>query len=172
MGEPFENTYDEKQNDLDDNMDKDEISVNYEEKSCTSPFETDKTEFVTVDDTLVSNEDTLNEKGSKFRLHPTDHTIDSVSFSSLPSDSQILEGHSRPNLLDESAFQEDIPECDEVDKQLEPKMEPIQQPKECKKEVFPEKAKELEQQKFEPLTMEKETQLAQKSTKVKKEKEE
>merc|ERR1712126_333508 len=108
-----ENGHENKDNGPKNAIENEDTSIQFDEKSRTTPYETDKTHFLTADNTLVSNEDTYDGRGSELKLHPTDHTLDSVSFSSLPSDSQILEGHSKSNLLDDHALQVDIEECDE-----------------------------------------------------------
>merc|ERR1712038_1070228 len=131
----IEDGYENKENELKTISERDEKSTQYDEKSYTTPHETDKTDFVTVDDTLVSNEDTYNGKESELRLQQTDHTMDSVSFSSLPSDSQILEGHSKSNLLDDHGFQEKIGECEETDNSLGSRVEPTDNLNENKKEL-------------------------------------
>merc|ERR1712223_230306 len=137
--------YENKESELKTMSERDEKSIIYDEKSYTTPHETDKTDFVTVDDTLVSNEDTYNGKGSELRLHQTDHTLDSVSFSSLPSDSQILEGHSKSNLLDDHAYQEKIEDCDETDKSLGTRVEPTGNLNENEKELALAQLEEQEQ---------------------------
>merc|ERR1712224_369574 len=138
-----------KENELKTISEKDEKSTHYEEKSFTTPHETDKTDFVTVDNTLVSNEDTYNGKGSELRLHQTDHTLDSVPFSSLPSDSQILEGHSKSNLLDDHVFQEKIEECEETDKSSGPQAVPTDNLNENKRGLALVQLEEQEQKKIE-----------------------
>merc|ERR1712203_302832 len=82
-----------------------------------------------------------------------DHTMDSVSFSSLPSDSQILEGHSKSNLLDDHALQEDIEECDDGDKALESQTESIKQLEENINEKFVETIPEKKSDKDESLVI-------------------
>merc|ERR1719414_1760273 len=144
----IENGYENKENELKTISERDEKSTLYDEKSFTTPHETDKTDFVTVDETLVSNEDTYNGKGSELRLHQTDHTLDSVSFSSLPSDSQILEGHSKSNLLDDHAFQEKIEECEETDNSLGPRVETTDSLNENKRELALVQLEKQEQKKL------------------------
>merc|ERR1711872_648202 len=133
-------------------IENEDTSIQFDEKSRTTPYETDKTDFLTADNTLVSNEDTYDGRGSELKLHPTDHTLDSVSFSSLPSDSQILEGHSKSNLLDDHALQEDIEECDD-DKALEGQAESTKQLEENINETFLETIPEKESNNDESLVL-------------------
>merc|ERR1712025_1484994 len=117
---------------------------------------------------MGSNEDTYNGKGSELRLHQTDHTLDSVSFSSLPSDSQILEGHSKSNLLDDHAFQEKIEECEKTDNSLGPRVEPTDNLKENKKELALVQLEEQEQEKIELKGKAADDQKDQKTAKLEK----
>merc|ERR1712113_1148231 len=168
----IEDGYENKENELKTISERDEKSMQYDEKSYTTPHETDKTDFVTVDDTLVSNEDTYNGKGSELRLHQTDHTLDSVSFSSLPSDSQILEGHSKSNLLDDHPFQEKIEECEETDKSLRPRVETTDNLKENEKETASVELENQEQKKIGIIGKTTDNQQDRKAGKLEKERKE
>merc|ERR1712018_970647 len=131
-----ENGHENKDNEHRNVLENEDKSIQFDEKLYTTPYETDKTDFLTADNTLVSNEDTFDGRGSELKLHPTEHTLDSVSFSSLPSDSQILEGHSKSNLLDDHGLQEDAKESNDANKSFDNKTEPIDQSKGEKSNEF------------------------------------